>query len=442
MEGNYYAEDEEKGCHNGDSGKNDVINKHGDHTGDDRQQRASNAHFSRRSILKSGTAAAGIVGLTGFSVSASGSIDKSSKGKYKVWKVTGKEVYDLSDGEKLSNILVNQTAEGACLTIRSQNKKGWTVRNVGFLGVGQDGEGSNSFQLQVSTPSGGRGLVENIWANGKARNGQSASRLGGIYIRSSHAGHIDIKHTYIEGFGNNAVYGSSVGKDGGNDGSVTLENCYHRDNTVSQFRIGSPGSVVRNCVGIVNDPDGNRGQYPGSSSQNARGIWGKHFRNQRVENSSFYVSPDDINSDGVFEARYISGRSHGEKAVVETINCNANADAPKLTGSTSNGTVNNTGLGKSPTVTVIKDGGVPLSPKMAASGKRSMPPELPGADSVSSSNSNANDSTDKRRQAPRDDSRSKSKDSGQSETDSVSSSNGGSNDSQSEDSEFVWGKEC
>lgn len=383
----FHPDEKAKDNHTGNSGEKGSINK----SGNANQERASNDHFGRRSLLKAGAAAGiGIVGTPGLTGLAAASIDKSSKGKYNVWKVTGKEVYDVSDGEKLSNILVDQTAEDACLTIRSQNKKGWTVRNVGFLGVGHVGEGSNSFQLQVSTPSGGRGLIENIRANGKARDGQSASQLGGIFIRPTHAGQIDIRHTYIEGFGNNAVYGSSVGKDGGSAGSVTLKNCYHRDNTVSQFRIGAPKSVVRNCVGVVNDPDGKRGQYPSDDSYNARCVWGKHYRNQRIENSAFYLSPNDVNPDSVFEARYIDGRSEGEQSLVNVIDCDVNANAPQLKNSTSNATVKTTSLGKNPTVAVIGGGGVPLSPKMAANGKRSMPPELPAANG----GSNSSDSTD------------------------------------------------
>ncbi|MFC6964689.1 hypothetical protein [Halocatena marina] len=404
----YHPDEKKKDNHTGNSGENNRTNERST----DNQEQASNAHFGRRSLLKAGAAAGlGIVGTTSLTELAAASIDKSSNGKYDVWKITGKEVYDLSDGEKLSNILVDQTADGATLTIRSQNKSKWAVRNIGFLGVGQDGEGSSSFQFQVSTPSGGHGLIENIWANGKARDGQSASQLGGIYIRPSHEGHIDIRHTYIEGFGNNAVYASAVGKDGGNAGSVTLKNCYHRDNTVSQFRIGSPKSIVRNCVGVVNDPDGKRGQYPSDGSYNARCVWGKHFRNQRIENSSFYLSPNDVNPDTVFEARYIDDRSEGEQAVVNAIGCNVNANAPQLQSSTSNATVNTTSLGKNPTVAVIGGGGVPLSPKMAASGNRSMPPELPGADGGNNSKNStpskadggnsSNDSTEIKTECPK-----------------------------------------
>lgn len=235
----------------------------------------SGAKIERRSLLKFAGTAVAAVGI-GTAVTGPGraSIDVREEDAYEVWTISGEEVYDLSDGEVLENVLVDQTADGASLMIRSQNRSGWEVRNVGFMGSGVAND--HAFQLQVSTPEGGYGLIENVWANGKERGDQESTELGGIYLRSPHAGHIDIRHTYIEGFGNNAVYASAVGKDGGEDGSVVLENCYHRDNTVSQFRIGSLDSAVRHCVGVVNDPDGNRGVYPGTSSnRNARGIWGK-----------------------------------------------------------------------------------------------------------------------------------------------------------------------
>lgn len=75
----------------------------------------------------------------------------------------------------------------------------------------------------------------------------------------------------------------------------------------------------------------------------------------------------------------------GEQALVNMIDCDVNTNAPQLKSSTSNATVKTTSLGKNPTVAVIDGGGVPLSPKMAASGKRSMPPELPGTDGGSNS---------------------------------------------------------
>lgn len=349
---------------------------------DDSKREGGRHWIGRRTLLKwGGAAAAGVIGGVPSIATPSAAREVTEGDEYDVWTVTGKETYDLSDGEELSNVLIDQSAEGACLTIRARNASDWTARDLGFLGVGREGDGGNRFQFQVSTAAGSEGVIENIWTSGRARNGRPASRLGGIYVRSSHAGDVAIRHTAIGGFGNNAVYASAVGKDGGNDGTVTIENCYHRDNTASQFRIGSPGSVVRNSVGVINDPHGRRGAYPGSrDNRNARGVWAKHYPDQRFENCSFYVSPDDDQPDGVFEARYISGRSHGEEAVAEIVDCHVNPDHPVTTGSTSNADVHLDGLGEDPSVQVIQDGGVPVTPEMAARGEREMPPELPGAD--------------------------------------------------------------
>lgn len=334
---------------------------------------------TRRSFIQ-GCAAAlgGALGIVSTTDPARAAITRRDEGAYEVWTVTGKEVYDLSSGEHLSNVLVDQTTPGATLTIRSRNKTDWIVENIGFRGVGQDGDGSNSYQFQVSTPAGSEGRIENVWASGKARDGVAGSELGGIYVRGAHAGHLTVRHTFIEGFGNNGIYASAVGKDGNNEGSVTIANAYHRDNTASQFRIGSPGSVIRNCVAVVDDPTGSRGTYPSSDSKNARGIWAKHFPGQRIEHSTVYVSPRDINHDGGFEARYIPGRSHGDEAVLEVTNCHINPDAPKVAESTSNARVAFSALTRTPTVHVLGDGGVPLSPAMAARGDRAMPRELPG----------------------------------------------------------------
>jgi hypothetical protein len=329
-------------------------------------------------VLKvAGTLGASLVGTAATAGSVSADITRTEGDGYERWSVSGGTVYDLSDGETLENVVIDQTADGASLCLRSRNKTEWTVRNVGFVGSGEAGDGSNRFQFQVSTSDGGTGVIENVWASGKKRGDQPASKLGGIYVRSSHAGHIDVRHTYIEGFGNNAVYGSAVGKDGGKEGSVGLENCYHRDNTVSQYRIGSPDSFVRNCVGVVDDPDGDRGAYPSGGSRNARGIWAKHFPDQLVENCAFYVSAEDIQPDSAFETRYIGNRSRGETAVLTVRDCTVNVDVPSVRSSTANASVAISSLSADPTVDVIGNGGVPTSPEMAAAGKREMPPELP-----------------------------------------------------------------
>lgn len=281
--------------------------------------------------------------------------------------------YDLEDGETFENVLIDQREPLSTYSIRARQKSGWTIRNVGWLGAGYDG--NDHFHTLLSCPSGGSGLVENIYIYGKddapgsVPDGQD--RMAGNYIRKPHAGDITFRRSYVEG-SIGGIYGSACGKDGGGNGRLVIENCFHRDNTSYQFRIGTPDSAVRNCVGVVDDPQGLRTPYPGSGSLNARGVWGKHFPDQRVENSSFVMTPRDVNTGGVFEARYITGRSDGRRAQLTANNCDVNADAPVLTGSTSNATVEVNNLGNNPSLAPL-GAGVPTSPEDAANGILSLP---------------------------------------------------------------------
>jgi hypothetical protein len=301
-------------------------------------------------------------------------IESSESDGYDIWTVSGTEIYDLSDGEVLENILVDQTADGASLTIRSQNKSGWEVRNVGFLGTGTNEQ--YPYQFQVSAPSGDTGLIENVWLNGKDDSGGAGTGMGGIFLRSAHGGHIDIRHTYIEGFGNNAVYGSNCHPDdGGNGGTVAIENAFHRDNTISQFRLGTDGSVVRNSVGIVNDPDLDRGEYS-DGSHKARGMWSRWDGEVTIENCSIHIDPDDPDTSYPFHLT--------QGATLNVVDCDVNPDAPKGIDECGSCTAVIDNFGENPSVDVIQNGGVPLSAEMAASGQRDMPSpsEMPGGDTT------------------------------------------------------------
>jgi hypothetical protein len=283
--------------------------------------------------------------------------------------------YYLDDGEQFENVLIDQRAPDSSFTIRSEGKADWAIRNVGFLGTGQVGESEGVFQMTLDVPEGETGVVENVYMDARGPNLEgSDTEIGGLYARASHAGHIEVRNTFIAGMGNNAAYMSATGKDGHSNGSASFTNCYHRDNTVSQFRIGAPNSSVRNCVGIVNDPDGLRGVYPDTDSQRARCVWGRHFENQLVENSSFYYSPDDVQRSGsqAFHAQHFD-RSNGERAELVLKNCDINEDVPdgELFQEDGNAEVVLNDLGNEPTMAVLMDGGgVPTSAEMAASGER------------------------------------------------------------------------
>lgn len=311
-----------------------------------------------------------------------GSPNISEEGEYDVWTIpSGTTVHaDIESGETIENLLIDLRAANASFMFRSRNESGWTIRNVGFLGMGDrdtSGGASVRFLFQMSVPSGGSGLIENVYAYAKADAPGSmqhhGSRLGCFYARGAHAGHMTIRNTYVEGFGNNAAYMSDPGKENGNRGTVLMENCFHRDNTVSQYRIGTDGSEIRNCIGIVNDPEGLRGRYPGFDDRNGRGVWARGGGNNVVRNSTMYISPNDVNWGGAFEATqqgvddpqwdFINLAVHGS---------HVNPDVPRL----SSGQVDPVDVDENPTIDVLS--GVPTSPEMAARGETAMPdaPEL------------------------------------------------------------------
>lgn len=297
-----------------------------------------------------------------------GAISTANAAEYETITVAAGEAREhrVGSGETFENKLIDQTADGASFKIIA-NGDDWTIRNVGFKGIGDE---DALFHISPS----GDGLIENVFMEGWGTS------LGGIFVRAKHSGQLDVRHTHIAGFGNNAVYASGVGKKGHDNGATTFENCYHRDNTVAQFRIGAPGSYIRNCVAIANDPDGRRGTYPGSDTRGSRGIWARHHPDQRVENTTVYVSPDDVSTPDGYVVGYDAAKSNGPHAELTIDNCDVNPDASeKIDARGENERVNVNGLTESPTVEVLQNGGVPLSAEMAARGDRQMPnpPALP-----------------------------------------------------------------
>jgi len=230
--------------------------------------------INRRSALKlAGAATVGAVfGVGNASAADLSDVEITQADGYEIWTVPEGEsvIVDINDGDTIENVLIDQTASGANLYLSAANNpSGWTIRNVGWLGVGYadniSGWGGR-FHMTLS----GDGLVENVFIDNRTGSDQTPTEIGGGFVPGHHSGTIEVRNTFIAGCGNNAFYASNSGKNNGGEGAVQFFNCYHRDNTVSQFRVGGPGSLIENCVGVVNDPDGTRGLYPNTSSRRAR----------------------------------------------------------------------------------------------------------------------------------------------------------------------------
>lgn len=94
------------------------------------------------------------------------------------------------------------------------------------------------------------------------------SKCRPFYVPRDHAGTVDIRNCYYSSFSDNGIYASSPGYDDGAGGRVLVENCVAHNTNIAAIRVGSSGSVVKNCL-IVNDgpaPESEREQV------NMRGI--------------------------------------------------------------------------------------------------------------------------------------------------------------------------
>jgi hypothetical protein len=270
----------------------------------------------------------------------------------------------LGDDETFENVLVNQTADGSCFSIKA-DAEDWEIRNIGFKGAGT--EDRFGYHMRIR----GTGVVENVYANNKQPPNEP---MGMMWCGRNHGGHLVVRHTHVEGFGNNAAYFTGQWKRGGDHGTVEHVHCYHRDNTPTNYRPAGPGSIIRDSVSVVDDPNHERAYYLNGSADKSRPIWASHTPGIVAENVQFYTNPDDVNPGPYFDLRHedISDRDSCE---LTARNCAGNLPRSHglFEGSEGNTqlTVENYRQGEQ-SLAVLGDG-VPLTPEMAARGERAIP---------------------------------------------------------------------
>lgn len=295
--------------------------------------------------------------------------------------VQGHEWIPVGDGETFENVLFDQRGDGNHATLDARGSSGFTIRNVGWLGGGRsDAFQQGGMNIFFSVPDGGEGVIENVFM----ASYESWDEIGGIQATGNHAGDCYVRNSTFAGFGNNSTYCSSQGRYHHQNGRVHFESCYSRDSTGGGFRIGGEGSSIRNCVAFCHDPDGVRPPYPPNKSE----FWPRPIqllrRDCTVENTSVYLSSDDygyvtndnapagfdcfsaFSSDDVYHPTYtIRNVGLGGVARIATHEYNGGTV-----------TLRTENVHSNPTVDVLQNGGVPLSPEMAANGERAMPPEI------------------------------------------------------------------
>lgn len=219
---------------------------------------------TRRAVLKG---IAGGTALTSSVVGARGQID-----------ARGQADEDAIARRELQGNLTNTIRDADNQVNYSSRSGGWAIRNVGFQG--SRGPGTPAVVPAATDPN-GTAVIENCYF-GDGGSGPA------IWVSPDHAGDLVIRNCYFEGWGDNGVYGSPPGNKSshslpGSGGVVRVENCYAKGNATSNFRLGTDGSYIKNCVSLssqrgywgfyettrVIDCDIGGGIHAGASSWNA-----------------------------------------------------------------------------------------------------------------------------------------------------------------------------
>ena len=295
-----------------------------------------NSGLTRRNYVRSLAAVATATTAIGGAGSA------AAKDDYEVIKAQGQTI-TIDAGETWENKLIDMTTgQDIVVTAHSSN---WTIRNIGFKGQNTSGTGTATFG--ISDTAGGTCTVENVYLGDGASTGNGNPNGHGqtaFWAAPDHSGHIDFKNVNIQGFADNAIYGSAPGNNGG--GTIHIDSSFAANCYVSHFRLATEGSKVTNSSVYVDSSEG----YVG------RGIWAWAPGTIEVENCQLEMN-------GQNNAIVAGANGNPTEVVVKKSDYDKTAGIAEHAGS-------NVKLGKkvgtSPEA-VIPDG-VPTSPEEAASG--------------------------------------------------------------------------
>lgn len=154
--------------------------------------------------------------------------------------------FSIGSGQTWANKLIDITAPGANYRINASGN-GWTIKNIGVKGYYQTGAKVSPIILRTS---GGHGTVENVYL-GDGGGGSST----GIFVLRTHSGDININRVNVQGWPDNGIYASAPGNGSdhpapGGKGTVRIHNSYSANNRISNFRLGTNGSYLKNCVAV------------------------------------------------------------------------------------------------------------------------------------------------------------------------------------------------
>lgn len=167
--------------------------------------------------------------------------------QYQTIRVPAGETWTPQGGARvtgtLSNILLDARASGSAWQINLRGS-GWKLENFGIMG--QYGKARKVSPITFS----GTGRIDNVYI-GDGGLGKST----GLFAMRDHSGTATINNVNVQGFGDNGIYASAPGngsdhKAPGGKGRVRITNSLSANNDISNFRLGTNGSYLENCVSI------------------------------------------------------------------------------------------------------------------------------------------------------------------------------------------------
>lgn len=263
--------------------------------------------------------------------------------------------------ELFENKLIDITADGAGIHFIGHGDA--TFRNIGIKGEQPSDWGFGHNWMVLQADEGSTVRAENVYMADGLEDDYGG---GGIFVHRNHAGHCIIDNVHVANSGDNGIYASSPGQETAGRGTVEIRNSLSRNNTVSQFRIGSAGSEIYNCVAYVDELTP---QYrnPGAS-RFSRGIWHWYRGDCEVHDVDIDMGHDPRGDPAVWAGRD-GGHLHlRDSDIVGTIELDPTIPEEER------GELTTKNLGDKPILRPPK--GVPMSAEAAAK-RRTRPPGPP-----------------------------------------------------------------
>ncbi|WP_256393552.1 hypothetical protein [Natronoarchaeum rubrum] len=160
-------------------------------------------------------------------------------------------------------------------------------------------------------------VLDKIWLPDGVQDGADGV---GIYVGAEHAGTIRIVDCWVQNFSDNGLYASGPGADfdDAENGKVVVEGGLYRNNNISNVRIGTDDSVVRN-VAMVHDAE----------SPPNDGVWNQRNLRIRQPGENMVVDSCDIyHSIDHSQPIDLSDQFSGGEAVIKNTRILTNSDSP------------------------------------------------------------------------------------------------------------------